>query len=99
MYYKQIILTSLALETCLMVYVGPSRQYNKIDVGVKELRRGWPVFVPKSITRLSKSDVEGILWEYNRLVEKAMEQGFGPNWSKPAVKQVVRQLELNFDNA
>lgn len=98
MYYKSVILTSLKLESCVLVYVGPSRQVNKIEVGVKELRPGWVGFAPKSTTRLPLSDIEGINWEYNRLVEKAIDQGFGPVWQKPAQVRAWRQLQLNFDN-
>lgn len=93
MYYKSIVLASTAHEACVLVYVGPSRQVRKVEVGCKTLRRGAPYFIVKSSTRLSMEDVDSINWEYQRLVEKATEEGYVPSRSKPASSMAIPLIE------
>lgn len=93
MYYKSIVLASIAHEACVLVYVGPSRQVRKVEVGCKILRRGALYFTAKTSTRLPMEDVDSINWEYQRLVEKATEEGYVPYWSKPATSMAIPLIE------
>lgn len=99
MIYKSILLTSLALESVCMVYIASSTRVRSIVVGTKVLRSGGVGFCPTSTTRLSIHDIEGINWEYQRQVDKAIMQGYSPSWSRPACHIKARQLMINFDNA
>lgn len=98
MFYKSVMLTSLAMESVCLVYIGPSTRVGKIEVGTKVLRSGRPGFVPTSNTRLPIGDLESVNMEYQRQVDKAMAQGFTPSWTRPAAHIKARQLTLNFGN-
>lgn len=98
MFYKSVMLTSLAMESVCLVYIGPSTRVGKIEVGTKVLRSGRPVFVPTSNTRLPIGDLESVNFEYQRQIDKALAQGFTPAWTRPAAHIKARQLTLCFDN-
>lgn len=98
MYYKTETLVSTSRNEYCLLYVGQSRRVGKIEVGVKTMHSGGVMFTPKSITCLPVDDIDGIRYEFNRLFEKATEQGFAPAWSRPAIAIDGRQLKLNFIN-
>ena len=96
MYYKTETLVCTSRNEYCLLYVGTSRRVGKIEIGVKTMRSGGVMFMPKSCTLLSVDDVDGIRYEFGRLFEKATAQGYAPLWQRPAQIIHDRQLQLTF---